>query len=145
MKEKITGQIIDTIETTRYILFIDSYRNRVSALFHRIINHAFCSFCGIPVSPMVPMHTVCIRFHIRHELKLCPCPIQVMPFPVDFEIDILSHYDFGDSIRFGASTGEEDEKDLSKITVDLDLYEAFTEITECHRAVIEVLRTFYLF
>lgn len=39
----------------------------------------------------------------------------------------LSHYDFGDSIRFGASTGEEDEKDLSKITVDLDLYEAFTK------------------
>lgn len=39
----------------------------------------------------------------------------------------LSHYDFGDSIRFGASTGEEDEKDLSKITVDLDLYEAYTK------------------
>ncbi|MDE7334003.1 MAG: aminoglycoside phosphotransferase family protein [Lachnospiraceae bacterium] len=38
----------------------------------------------------------------------------------------LSHYDFGDSIRFGASTGAEDEKDLSKIGVDLSLFEAFT-------------------
>lgn len=39
----------------------------------------------------------------------------------------LSHYDFGDSIRFGASTGAEDEKDLSKIEMDLDLFEAFTK------------------
>lgn len=39
----------------------------------------------------------------------------------------LSHYDFGDSIRFGASTGEEDEKDLSRIELDLSLYEVFTK------------------
>lgn len=39
----------------------------------------------------------------------------------------LSHYDFGDSIRFGASTGAEDEKDLSKVEVDLSLFEAFTK------------------
>lgn len=38
----------------------------------------------------------------------------------------LSHYDFGDSIRFGASTGAEDEKDLSKVELDLSLFEAFT-------------------
>ena len=34
-------------------------------------------------------------------------------------------YDFGDAIRFGASTGAEDEKDLSKITIDLNLYEKY--------------------
>ncbi len=39
----------------------------------------------------------------------------------------LSHYDFGDSIRFGASTGAEDEKDLDKIEMDLSLFEAFTK------------------
>lgn len=39
----------------------------------------------------------------------------------------LSLYDFGDSIRFGASTGAEDEKDLSKIELDLSLFEAFTK------------------
>ena len=39
----------------------------------------------------------------------------------------LSHYDFGDSIRFGASTGAEDEKDLSKIELDLSLFEIFTK------------------
>lgn len=39
----------------------------------------------------------------------------------------LSHYDFGDSIRFGASTGAEDEKDLSKVEMDLSLFEAYTK------------------
>jgi len=45
----------------------------------------------------------------------------------------LSLYDFGDSIRFGASTGAEDEKDLSKIECDLGLFEEFTKgfLSEC--------------
>lgn len=38
----------------------------------------------------------------------------------------LSLYDFGDSIRFGASTGAEDEQDLSRVELDLSLFEAFT-------------------
>ncbi len=39
----------------------------------------------------------------------------------------LSLYDFGDSIRTGANTGAEDETDLSKISLDLSLFETFTE------------------
>lgn len=39
----------------------------------------------------------------------------------------LAVNDFGDSIRFGASTGAEDEVDLSKIECDLDLYEIYTK------------------
>ena len=38
----------------------------------------------------------------------------------------LSINDFGDSIRFGANHSAEDEKDLSKVNFDLDLYEAYT-------------------
>lgn len=34
--------------------------------------------------------------------------------------------DFGDSIRFGASTAAEDEKDLSKVHFDLNLFETYT-------------------
>ncbi len=33
--------------------------------------------------------------------------------------------DFGDAIRFGASTAKEDEKDLSKVSMDLDMFEAY--------------------
>lgn len=36
-------------------------------------------------------------------------------------------YDFGDAIRFGASTAKEDEKVLSKIDVDLNLFTLFTK------------------
>ena len=38
----------------------------------------------------------------------------------------LAAYDFGDSIRFGASTGAEDETDLTRIRLDLSLYEIFS-------------------
>ncbi|MEE0443465.1 MAG: aminoglycoside phosphotransferase family protein, partial [Acutalibacteraceae bacterium] len=39
----------------------------------------------------------------------------------------LSLYDFGDSIRFGANTAAEDEKDVSKVSLSLPLYEAYTK------------------
>ena len=39
----------------------------------------------------------------------------------------LVAYDFGDAIRFGASTGAEDEKDLDKIELDLNLYKTFAD------------------
>ena len=38
----------------------------------------------------------------------------------------LSIFDFGDSIRFGANTAEEDETDLSKVSLSLPLYETYT-------------------
>ncbi|MCI6374261.1 MAG: aminoglycoside phosphotransferase family protein [Clostridiales bacterium] len=37
----------------------------------------------------------------------------------------LAAYDFGDSIRFGATTAEEDERDLSKVSLSLPMFEAF--------------------
>ena len=36
-----------------------------------------------------------------------------------------SLYDFGDAIRFGANTAAEDERDLSKVSLDLNLYEQY--------------------
>ena len=38
----------------------------------------------------------------------------------------LSINDFGDSIRFGANHSREDEKDLTKVNFDIELYEAYT-------------------
>lgn len=39
----------------------------------------------------------------------------------------LAMNDFGDSIRFGASTAAEDEQDLSKVSCDLTLYEMYVK------------------
>ena len=36
-------------------------------------------------------------------------------------------YDFGDSIRSGATTGAEDEKDLSKVNFSIELFEAYVD------------------
>lgn len=36
-------------------------------------------------------------------------------------------YDFGDALRFGASTASEDETDLDKVQLDLDIFAAFTK------------------
>lgn len=45
----------------------------------------------------------------------------------------LSLYDFGDAIRFGTNPADEDEKDLSKVWCDLELFEAFARgyLEEC--------------
>lgn len=37
------------------------------------------------------------------------------------------HYDFGDAIRTAANTAAEDEEDLSKINMDMQLYKAYAE------------------
>ena len=39
----------------------------------------------------------------------------------------LACYDFGDTIRFAACTGEEDEKDCEKMKLDLALFKAYAE------------------
>ncbi len=39
----------------------------------------------------------------------------------------LSLYDYGDSIRFGASTATEDEPDLTKVHFDVDLFDIYTK------------------
>ena len=45
----------------------------------------------------------------------------------------LSLYDFGDSIRFGAATAAEDETDLSKVEMSLDLFRTYATgyLTAC--------------
>lgn len=45
----------------------------------------------------------------------------------------LAAYDFGDSIRFGASTAAEDEQDLSKVEMSLELFETYARgfLTAC--------------
>ena len=55
--------------------------------------------------------------------------------------------DFGDSIRFGATTALEDEKDLSKVNFDIELYELYVKgfiegtrgrLTECEMELLPI-------
>ncbi|MBQ4088451.1 MAG: aminoglycoside phosphotransferase family protein [Clostridia bacterium] len=51
----------------------------------------------------------------------------------------LAGNDFGDSIRFGATTGAEDEQDLSKVNFDMELYTAYARgfIGACGESLTE--------
>ena len=51
----------------------------------------------------------------------------------------LSLYDYGDSIRSGATTALEDEEDLSKVNFDINLFELFTKgfLESCGEALTE--------
>ncbi len=71
---------------------------------------------------------------IDHETGKAICVIDL-----DTVMPGLSVHDFGDSIRFGASTAAEDEKDLSKVSFDLHLYEVYTKgfIEGCGGALTE--------
>ncbi len=58
---------------------------------------------------------------IDRDTHECICVIDL-----DTTMPGLSINDFGDSIRFGANHSREDEKDLSKVNFDIDLYEVYT-------------------
>ncbi len=61
-----------------------------------------------------------VLFDKENKKALCVVDLDtVMP---GFSLD-----DFGDAIRFGASTALEDEKNLRKVKIDLELYEEFTK------------------
>ena len=56
----------------------------------------------------------------KHDKGLCVIDLDtVMPGYI--------HYDFGDSIRTSTNTGNEDEKDLSKVEMDIKLFEAYSK------------------
>jgi Ser/Thr protein kinase RdoA (MazF antagonist) len=56
----------------------------------------------------------------EHDKALCVIDLDtVMPGYV--------HYDFGDAIRTAANRSPEDEKDLSRIKMDIDLFKAYAE------------------
>ena len=51
----------------------------------------------------------------------------------------LSAHDFGDAVRFGASSAAEDETDLSKVFLRLDMYQAYLDgyLDACGNALTE--------
>ena len=53
-------------------------------------------------------------------------PEGICVIDLDTTMPGLSINDFGDSIRFGANHSKEDEKDLTKVNFDINLYEVYT-------------------
>ncbi len=64
------------------------------------------------------MNNVMLDFKTRRAL----CVIDLDTIMPGFSVT-----DFGDAIRFGASTAAEDEQDLSKVSMDLNLFEIYAK------------------
>ena len=58
---------------------------------------------------------------LREDTRTPLCVIDL-----DTTMPGLSAYDFGDSIRFGAAVAKEDEQDLGRVCVSLDLFRIYT-------------------
>ncbi len=66
--------------------------------------------------------TKCNNVLLDNESRTALCVIDLDTIMPGFSVN-----DFGDSIRFGASTAAEDEKDLSKVNIDLKLFETYAK------------------
>ncbi|MBQ7203587.1 MAG: aminoglycoside phosphotransferase family protein [Eubacterium sp.] len=56
------------------------------------------------------------------ETNECVCVIDL-----DTVMPGIALFDFADAIRFGANTAAEDEQDLSKVSIDLDYFKAYSK------------------
>lgn len=54
--------------------------------------------------------------------KECVCVIDL-----DTVMPGIALFDFGDAVRFGANTADEDEKDLNKVGINLEYFKAYAE------------------
>ena len=59
---------------------------------------------------------------LDEKTRTALCVIDLDTIMLGFSVN-----DFGDSIRFGASTAADDEKDLSKVWMDIDLFETYAK------------------
>lgn len=66
--------------------------------------------------------TKCNNIMLDNNTKQPLCVIDLDTVMPGFSVN-----DFGDSIRFGAATAAEDEPDTDKMTIDLELFRAFTK------------------
>jgi serine/threonine protein kinase len=86
--------------------------------------HVLCDLLASGDIPLRVTHndTKLNNIMLDHETRKGICVIDL-----DTVMPGSALYDYGDSIRFGANTGAEDEKDLSKISCDLELFALYTK------------------
>lgn len=103
----------------------DSVRKEIQFLLDReAVAHCFGTLLKSGEIPLRVTHNDTklnnVMFDIHTGKAICVVDLDtVMPG--------LAMNDFGDSIRFGASTAAEDEKDLNKVWCDLELFELYAK------------------
>ena len=93
-------------------------------LAHKEIAQAFAN---VVASGEVPLRVTHNDTKLNNVMMDAKTGKAVCVIDLDTVMPGLAMNDFGDAIRYGASTGAEDELDLSKISCDMELFEAFTQ------------------
>lgn len=75
----------------------------------------------------IPLRVTHNDTKINNILMDCRTHEGICVIDLDTVMPGLSVHDFGDAVRFGASTAAEDETDLSKVSCDMELFEAYTK------------------
>lgn len=86
--------------------------------------HVLCDLLALGEIPLRVTHndTKLNNIMLDHKTRKGICVIDL-----DTVMPGSALYDYGDSIRFGANTGAEDEKELSKVSCDLELFALYTK------------------
>ena len=99
--------------------------------------HVLCDLLAEKKIPLRVTHndTKLNNIMIDDETRKAICVIDL-----DTVMPGLAVNDFGDSIRFGASTAAEDEKDLSKVSCSMELFELYTKgfIEGCQGSLTDI-------
>lgn len=76
---------------------------------------------------MLPIRVTHNDTKLNNVLFDCDSDDAICVIDLDTVMPGLALYDFGDSIRFGANTCAEDEKDTDKVKINLDYFKAYAE------------------
>ena len=127
--------IVDFHNTpARYRQLMEAVKNNVSGRLHEVeAELAFCMAREQDTHVLLDaLHAGEIPLRVTHnDTKLNNVLLDaqtgesVCVVDLDTVMPGLAAYDFGDSIRFGANTAAEDERDLSRVQFSLPMYEAF--------------------
>ena len=84
-----------------------------------------CTLCRMQAAGELPLRVTHNDTKLNNVLFDPESGKAICVLDLDTVMPGLSACDFGDAIRFGASTAAEDEQDLDRVTIDLDMYRAF--------------------
>ena len=133
--EQLHETIVDFHNTpARYRQLMDAVRRNDAGRLGEVGPElAFCMGYGQEVHTLLDaLHAGEIPLRVTHnDTKLNNVLLDettgeaICVIDLDTVMPGLAAYDFGDSIRFGANTAAEDERDLDKVQFSLPMYEAF--------------------
>ncbi|MFV0342507.1 MAG: phosphotransferase enzyme family protein [Anaerocolumna sp.] len=112
IKEDILGRVAEVTEEIGFVMEREKFTHTLMGLYEQ----------GELPLKVTHNDTKLNNIMIDNQTGSAICVIDLDTIMPGFSVN-----DFGDSIRFGANTGAEDEKDLSKITLDLSLFEVYVK------------------